>query len=121
MHGSVIVAIDDDKLLHPVVRHTFKGVEFTVHCAVSGIEGWKLILQHHPDLVLLDLDLPDVSGEEILGRINDDPALAHTKVVLFSGNDLAADAIAKRLPDVMVVHKPFSPAKLLEVVSVATT
>jgi len=113
----VIVAIDDDRLLHPVIKHTFKGDDFHVHYALDGQQGWELILAHRPDYVLLDLDLPDVAGEEILGRIKADASLEHTKIVLFSGNDLEADAIAKQMPDVIVVHKPFSPAKLLEAIT----
>lgn len=120
MHGSVIVAIDDDQLLHPVVKHTFKGSDYTVYCASDGEEGWSLIQTHCPGFVLLDLDLPDVAGQEILTRIQDDGSLDNTKVVLFSGNDLEADAIAKQHPDVTVIHKPFSPAKLFEAISLPT-
>ena len=120
MHGTVIVAIDDDQLLHPVVKHTFKGSDYTVHCASDGEEGWSLIQLHCPDFVLLDLDLPDVDGEEILNRIQGDRSFDKTKVILLSGNDLDADAIAEQHPEVAVIHKPFSPAKLFDAISLAT-
>ena len=53
--------------------------------AQNGQLGLKLALEKHPDLVILDIILPELSGIEVCRKIKGDPALADTFVVLLSG------------------------------------
>ncbi len=52
--------------------------------AVSGARGLELVQEHRPDLVLLDLDLPDLGGTEILGLLKQDPRTATIPVIVVS-------------------------------------
>ena len=54
--------------------------------AMQGRLGLELAREHHPDLVLLDLHLPDVKGDEILRRIKADEQLKDTPVVILSAD-----------------------------------
>jgi CheY-like chemotaxis protein len=60
--------------------------------AAEGRSGLELARQHRPDLVLLDLHLPDLGGDELLHRLKAVPELAETKVVVVS-----ADATPSRI------------------------
>ena len=64
--------------------------------ASEGRSGLELARQHHPDLVLLDLHLPDLPGDELLHRLKAVPELADTKVVVVS-----ADATPSRIREML--------------------
>jgi len=64
--------------------------------AAEGLSGLQLARQHRPDLVLLDLHLPDLGGEELLHRLKAVPELADTKVVVVS-----ADATPSRIREML--------------------
>jgi len=63
--------------------------------AMQGSLGLELARQHLPELVLLDLHLPDLPGEEILRQLRNDPRTAHLRVVIISAD--ATDAQIERL------------------------
>ena len=56
--------------------------------AIRGDLGLRLAKQHHPDLILLDLDLPDLDGREVLRRLRADPLTQNTPVIVVSANAL---------------------------------
>jgi CheY-like chemotaxis protein len=91
-HG-VLLYIEDNlanvKLVEKVLER-FAGVELIV--AMQGGLGLDLAREHVPDLVLLDLHLPDVQGDEVLARLRDDERTAAIPVVI-----LSADATPTRL------------------------
>jgi PAS domain S-box-containing protein len=65
--------------------------------AMQGILGFDLASQHHPDLILLDLHLPDIPGEEVLERLIADPRTAEIPVVIVSAD--ASPETLRRLDD----------------------
>ena len=58
----------------------------TVMAAGDGASGIELVRAQHPDLVLMDLDLPDIDGWEATRRIRRDPACAHIPVIALSAH-----------------------------------
>jgi CheY-like chemotaxis protein len=60
--------------------------------AMRGREGLELARQDPPDLVLLDLHLPDLSGEEVLGELRADPRTAEIPVVVVSADATTGQA-----------------------------
>jgi CheY-like chemotaxis protein len=53
---------------------------------MQGSLGLDLARQHHPDLILLDLHLPDMAGDEVLRRLQADPSTRHIPVVVLSAD-----------------------------------
>jgi PAS domain S-box-containing protein len=80
--------------------------------AANGSEGLRLARQTRPNLVLVNIDLPDVDGLEVCHRINTDPELAGTCVKIFTGQDVDADAKAEALAQ-RVLARPVSDQELL--------
>jgi PAS domain S-box-containing protein len=70
--------------------------EISLITALQGSIGLDLIREHQPDLILLDLNLPDISGEEVLRRLKDDPRACKIPVVIISA-DATPDQIKKFL------------------------
>jgi CheY-like chemotaxis protein len=57
--------------------------------AMQGSTGFDLAVEHHPDLILLDLHLPDISGPEVLRRLQNNPATADIPVIVVSADATA--------------------------------
>ena len=81
---SKILIIEDDKFLRELLQVKLKKENFSVFVAVNGEEGIKKAQEEQPDLILLDLILPNIDGFEVLKRIRDNPAIAAIKVIVLS-------------------------------------
>jgi two-component system cell cycle response regulator DivK len=83
---STILIVEDNeknmKLVRDILRH--KGHE-TLE-AVNGLDGVRLALERKPDLVLMDIQLPDIDGITALQRIRDDPSLDKVPVLAVSAS-----------------------------------
>jgi CheY-like chemotaxis protein len=83
----VLVADDEPSMLELVARHltTMRAPQLEVIQARDGEEAWKMAREHLPDLVVLDVMMPGMSGWEVCRKIREDIALAHTGVVMLTG------------------------------------
>ena len=83
----VLVADDEPQMLELVSRHlrASDDPKFEVLEASDGDEAWRLAKERLPDLVLLDVMMPGMSGWEVCRKIRQDAALAHTGVLMLTG------------------------------------
>ncbi len=86
-----ILLVDDDPSLRAMTSEMLASANYEVMTASTGLEGLALVRQRHPDVVLQDVELPDVNGIEICRRIKSDPEIASTLVVIMSGKWTSAD------------------------------
>jgi CheY-like chemotaxis protein len=103
-----ILVVDDDSDIREVVGEALSYAGYDVAAARDGREGLALCRSFHPDLILLDLMMPGMSGWEFRSAQRRDPALAHIPVVVVTalGHD----------PDIQVsavLAKPFRLDDLL--------
>jgi DNA-binding response OmpR family regulator len=77
--------------------------------------GLELAKEHHPDLVLVDLDLPDLSAEDFLLRLRSETALKAVPLILLSANngDSSLEILAQQ-HDAAFLLKPYAPEELLQ-------
>ena len=82
----------------------------------NGIEGLRMLRQRHPDVVILDVDMPQLSGPEMVARMSAEGAgLERIPIVLASGvADLAS--VAARVGTPYALEKPFDPERLVALV-----
>lgn len=109
-----ILVVDDDPYILMSLEFLMKKSGFEVLVARNGTEALQLINEHRPDVVLLDIMMPDVDGYEICTHIRQQAALAATKVVFLSAKSGDAD-IRKglELGASLYITKPFSTRKLV--------
>jgi CheY-like chemotaxis protein len=112
-----ILIVDDDETLTLVLTHYFRKAGHTPLPAPTG-HGALLAARAHPDVILLDLRLPDMSGAEVLRRLKRDPTTASIPVVVVSGEPDAAESVPRNgsTGAVAVLQKPVGGAALCAVV-----
>jgi DNA-binding response OmpR family regulator len=83
----VLVADDEPTMLELVARHlkSMDNPKLVVIEASDGEQAWRMAREHLPDLVVLDVMMPGMSGWEVCRKIREDVALAHTGVVMLTG------------------------------------
>jgi CheY-like chemotaxis protein len=80
-----VLIVDDDPMFREVVRMRLKAAGYQTYVAGGAEAGWELVKAHRPDVVLLDLIMPEADGVSFLRRLRADPALAPTPVIVVSG------------------------------------
>ncbi|MEI7501529.1 MAG: PAS domain-containing protein, partial [Bacteroidota bacterium] len=95
--GCKILIVDDDPDLLRITERLLKEKNFNVRTAVSGQECLQTIRLDPPDLLLLDVMLPDMSGIDICKTIRNDPGLSSIYIVLLSGIKTHSENISEGL------------------------
>lgn len=109
-----ILVIDDETLNLKMAEHILKST-YDIVCAKTGMAGIEILRQSKVDLVLLDLDMPAMSGLETLTKIRETADISDVKVALLTSLNSKIDAkTAVRLGVLDFVSKPFFPTELLE-------
>ena len=108
-----LLIVDDEDGVRALVRMTLDNGLYEIIEASDGLEALDLAREHHPDLVLLDVMLPDLSGMDVCRKIKDDPDLASTTVVMLTARAQTADlGDAEEAGADGYFTKPFSPIAL---------
>ena len=81
----IVLVADDEEEMRTMLEHFVASQGYAVHTAASGDEAWEKVQQHRPDLVLLDVRMPGLSGWEVSRNISHDPKLSHTRVIVITG------------------------------------
>ena len=114
---TTVLIVDDEPNIVQLVRITLEDSRVRVLEAADGETGLDRAVALQPDLILLDVDLPDVSGLEVCRRIRGEERLAKTKVVLLTAaaqKDDVARGLAAGAD--LYLTKPFSPVRLLSLI-----
>ena len=108
--------VDDDQDLVELLADAFsRDGRFDVKTANNGFDAGMLVKEFRPDVVVLDIMLPDINGKEVCQRVRGDSTLEQVKIICISGmveQDKVADLRAAGADDFM--QKPFQVDKLLE-------
>lgn len=109
-----ILFVDDEPDVLAVVTFRLKKAGYEIVSAVNGQEALDLAGKVNPDLVLLDLRLPIISGEEVCRKIKSDDKLKHIPVILFTASiDNMEDKVKGAGADDFIT-KPFDPEQLIQ-------
>jgi response regulator RpfG family c-di-GMP phosphodiesterase len=110
-----ILLVDDDPALRELLRTTFEVADVEVVDAASAAEARRAIEKAYPSVIVLDVNMPGMTGLELCRELKDDPATRDIPVVLLTGSEGGTDTAAKRVGADAFVRKPFSPLELLAV------
>ena len=109
-----ILIIEDDPEAAHILELSLKREGFKISIAMDGTQGLGIIESSRPDVVLLDLMLPDIDGFEVMKRTRANPATAGTPIIVVSARTQKADKLmAKQLGAMDYLTKPYRRADLL--------
>src|SRR4051812_12433968 len=91
--GGLILISDDEPDLRDVVDFHLRQAGYRTIHAGSGSETLRLALGERPDLILLDLMLPDLSGTEVCRRLKQSPATQHVPIIMLTARAAETDRI----------------------------
>ena len=112
-----ILIIDDEPMNLKLTKFILDGAGYEVVTAESGMAGIELLQEIHFDLLLLDIEMPDMDGLEVLRRIRNIPEIAKIKVIFLTASHSKSDlSDAARLPAARFIQKPCLPETLLRTV-----
>jgi len=118
MAGKKILVVEDEVPVAMVIRANLQSAGYKVVEAYTGLSGWQKAQQEKPDVVVLDVMLPELNGWGVLKRIRADESLRDTPVVMLTALTEDAD-VAKgwELGADIYLPKPFEPDALVSVVN----
>ena len=113
--GPLVLIVDDDERLREYVRVNLEAEGYEVREAGSGPAALEALGQRSPDLILLDVMMPQVDGWETLRQIQEHTGIGAIPVIMFSGKvDEASAAQAASRGAQAFIGKPFDPRSLIE-------
>jgi CheY-like chemotaxis protein len=109
-----ILVVDDDPSVIEILRHLLTREGHLVAIAHNGKEGLATARKDKPDLIVLDIMMPEIDGITVGGILFQDPVLRRTPVLVLTAKESAKE-ILMMLPNVRrYMQKPFDPPELVK-------
>ncbi len=112
---KVLLVDDDPEIVELLNRALLDDGRFEVKMAANGFDAGMMVKEYRPDLIVLDVMLPDINGKEVCHRVRADPNLEEVRIICISGmveDDKIAELKLAGADD--FVHKPFDVDMLIE-------
>jgi DNA-binding response OmpR family regulator len=113
--AKLILCIEDEQEMIDLISLILSRRGYEVRGANSGVEGLKIIRQEHPDLILLDLMMPDMDGWTVYQQMKADETTKNIPVIVVTARAQSIDKVLglhiAKVDD--YISKPFSPQELL--------
>jgi len=86
-----LLVIDDDAAVHTLLQEELTTLGFSIDAAYSGEEGLRCAIERSPDVILLDLLMPGMTGFEVAGSLKDNPLTANIPIVVLSSKEISQE------------------------------
>ncbi|HUL01805.1 MAG TPA: response regulator, partial [Gemmatimonadales bacterium] len=114
MSAKTILYVEDNELNRKMLRHLLRNTSYRLIEAPDGETGVIMARSEHPDLILMDVQLPKISGIEATRTLRADPTTAATPIIAITSFALSGDEQrAKEAGASAYLAKPYSPFQLL--------
>jgi len=110
---STILVADDVALNRQLVAGYFEGTEHTLLAATDGREALELAEKHRPDVILMDMRMPDMNGYEATARLKGNAALKHIPVIAVTASSFREEEARARKACDGFIRKPFNRSELI--------
>ena len=113
-----ILIVDDEPAIRFLISATLEDEGYELFEAADGLEASELIQENRPDLVILDVMMPGLTGYELCSRIKQDPVTQKIQVIMLTAKAQEQDKLQSRQAGAdYYLRKPFSPMELTQVVA----
>jgi len=112
--NALVLLVDDEPLNLKILQNMLDVNEYRTILLTKGCEAHQTALKNQPDLILLDVMMPDMGGYDVCKELKGDPATCHIPIIFLSGNARTAYIISGlELGAASYVAKPFNITELL--------
>ncbi len=113
----IVVSVEDEEGIYELLRLTMEPLPLEFHHAFNGLDAIELITQVRPDLLILDIGLPDMNGWDVLKTIIAKD-IKPGKILVLTAYNAPTHRLIAHLQDVdLYINKPFMPLELRKTVS----
>lgn len=112
--GKTVLIVEDEAKFAAVLRQTLQARGYRCQTALNGFEALDLLRASAPDVVILDLSLPGLSGLDLLQRVRSDAP--HTKILVVTGHGQEYSRLANQFGVAQILEKPVSLEMFLDAV-----
>ena len=117
MSGKTVLYVEDNEFNRKIVRQLLTATTYRLLEAADGEEGVTMAFDARPDLVLMDIQLPKLSGLDATRKIRQDPRTAHVPIIVVTSFALSGDdQKALEAGASAYLAKPYSPRQMLELI-----
>jgi two-component system, cell cycle response regulator DivK len=117
MSAKTILYVEDNEVNRRVVQDLLRRTSYRLIEAADGEAGVEIARRERPDLILMDIQLPKVSGIEATRILRNEPGTAETPVIAITSFALTGDEqLAREAGATAYLAKPYSPRDLLELI-----
>ena len=117
MSAKTILYVEDNEMNRKIVRALLQRTTYRLIEAHDGEAGVATALEQRPDLILMDIQLPKISGMEAMRRLRAERATAHTPIIAITSFALSGDEQkASEAGATAYLAKPYSPFDLLNLI-----
>jgi DNA-binding response OmpR family regulator len=111
-----ILIVEDHPTMREAMRLILEHEGFEIREASDGATALSMVRDRHPDLMFLDLNIPGLSGADVLTELKSDPATSGIRVIIVTATGEEGREYVLSLGADEYFTKPFSPTKLLQTV-----
>jgi excisionase family DNA binding protein len=112
---KILIVDDDLELVELITDSLERDGRFETRSVNNGFDAGMMVKEYHPDLIILDIMLPDINGKEVCQRVRSDKAMDDVRIICISGmveEDKIGELREAGAND--FVHKPFEVEKLVD-------
>jgi len=111
---ATVLLIDDEIIFHHMIEHALKPYGFDTYSELTGKQGLDTARQMLPDVIITDINLPDISGYEVTRLLRRDPRFANTPIIVLTSQTGLQDKLSSFESGADDhINKPFEPEELV--------
>lgn len=112
-----ILVVDDDPTVIKLLEGVLKAQGFEVALAHDGIDAMVQVKNTKPDLIILDIMMPELNGYEVCSHLKFDPQYKSIPILILTSREQELDERIARMMGVEYMHKPFDRERLLATIA----
>ena len=117
MKYKKILIVDDDPISLKMLKKVFDSSEYFVLSAYSGTEALRVVNNDHPDLIILDIVMPDIDGGDVANILRNNPVTKKIPIIFLSSLISKVEEKSSSHRDgIFLMAKPFNRDKLIRIV-----
>ena len=109
-----ILVVDDDKAVIALLESLLSGQGYKVSAANDGLDAMVQVRNNVPDLIILDIMMPELNGYDVCGNLKFDERFKHIPIIVSTSREQELDPRIGQLMGVDYIHKPIDSKILLE-------